>query len=260
MNGWKSVKWEGFYRHLDNSLAELPLVELPLVKLPPGRTGFATVINKETFILENTSPLPCLNIPAIKLYQADEIHDLWHMTEAEMGKIGLDPPFWAFPWAGGEALALYILENPETVRGKKVLDFASGSGLVGIAAKKAGASLVLANDIDAFACEAIRLNARLNHVSIEIDNNNLVKDGSHFQNSFDVILAGDVFYDKTMSETVISWLKLFDRSKTVIFVGDPARAYLPVEWMEAKTSFKLHVSKAIEDNSFKHVTIWQMKP
>ena len=215
-------------------------------------------MDKKTFILENTSPLACLNIPSIKLYQADEVHKLWHMTEAEMGKIDLPPPFWAFPWAGGEALALYILENPEIVRGKKVLDFASGSGLVGIAAKQAGALSVLSNDIDAFACEAIRLNARLNNVSVTIENDNLVNKGGALQNAFDVILAGDVFYDKIMSETVIDWFQHFDQSKTVILVGDPARAYLPVKLLERKATFKLRVSKAIEDNDCKQVTIWQI--
>ena len=216
-------------------------------------------MDKKTFILENTSPLPCLNIPSIKLYQADEVHKLWHMTEAEMGKIDLPPPFWAFPWAGGEALALYILKNPETVKGKKVLDFASGSGLVGIAAKQAGALSVVSNDIDAFSCEAIRLNARLNHVSLAIENDNLVNKGEALRNSFDVILAGDVFYDKIMSETVIDWLRHFDQSKTVTLVGDPARAYLPETFLERKATFKLRVSEAIEDKSPKDVTIWQIK-
>ena len=181
------------------------------------------------------------------------------MTEAEMGKIDLPPPYWAFPWAGGEALALYILENPETVKGKKVLDFASGSGLVGIAAKQAGALSVLSNDIDAFACEAIRLNARLNKVSVAIENDNLVNKGQTLKNAFDVILAGDVFYDKIMSETVIKWFQCFDRSKTAIFVGDPARAYLPEKLLERKATFNLRVSKAIEDKSSKDVTIWQVK-
>ena len=216
-------------------------------------------MDKKTFILENTSPLACLNITSIKLYQADEVHKLWHMTEAEMGKIDLPPPYWAFPWAGGEALALYILENPETVKGKKVLDFASGSGLVGIAAKQAGALSVLSNDIDAFACEAICLNARLNKVSVTTENDNLVNKGQTLKNAFDVILAGDVFYDKIMSETVIKWFQCFDRSKTAIFVGDPARAYLPEKLLERKATFNLRVSKAIEDKSSKDVTIWQVK-
>ncbi|WP_279088975.1 class I SAM-dependent methyltransferase [Bartonella apis] len=216
-------------------------------------------MDKKTFILENTSPLACLNIPSIKLYQADEVHKLWHMTEAEMGKIDLPPPYWAFPWAGGEALALYILENPEIVKGKKVLDFASGSGLVGIAAKQAGALSVLSNDIDAFACEAIQLNACLNNVSVTIENDNLVNKGEALQNAFDVILAGDVFYDKIMSETVIKWFQCFDRSRTAIFVGDPVRAYLPEKLLERKATFNLRVSKAIEDKSSKDVTIWQVK-
>lgn len=220
-------------------------------------------MNKKTFILENTSPLPCLNIPAIKLYQADEVHDLWHKTQAEMEEINLPPPFWAFPWAGGEALACYILKHPEIVRNKKVLDFAAGSGLVGIAAKKAGALSVLANDIDPFACEAILLNAHLNEVSIQIENGNLVDQNTtrqkYGQIPWDVILAGDVFYDKIMSETVLNWFRQIDTAKTTILTGDPGRTYLPEAFMEEKAAFRLVVSKAIEDSRFKNVKIWQIK-
>lgn len=220
-------------------------------------------MDKKAFILVNTSPLPCLNIPAIKLYQANEVHDLWHKTQAEMEKINLPPPFWAFPWAGGEALALYILKHPEIVRNKKVLDFAAGSGLVGIAAKKAGALSVLANDIDPFACEAILLNAHLNDVSIQIENGNLADHNGTWQKfgqePWDVILAGDVFYDKKMSETVLGWFRQFDTAKTTILTGDPERAYLPQEFMEKKAVFQLATSKAIEDCHFKNVTILQLK-
>lgn len=220
-------------------------------------------MDKKTFILANTSPLPCLNVPLIKLYQADEVHGLWHKTQAEMDKINLPPPFWAFPWPGGEALALYILKHPEIVRNKKVLDFAAGSGLVGIVAQKAGALSVLANDIDPFACEAILLNAHLNDVSIQIENGNLTDHNSIWQKSeqepWDVILAGDVFYDKMMSETVLGWFRQFDTGKTTILTGDPGRAYLPQEFVEEKAAFQLATSKAIEDSYFKNVTIWQLK-
>lgn len=208
---------------------------------------------QKTFILENTSPLPCLNLPSIQLYQADEVHSLWHKTQAQIDEIDLPPPFWAFSWAGGEALSLYILEHPEIVKGKNVLDFASGSGLVAIAAKKAGALSVLANDIDSFACEAIALNAALNHVSIAIENKNLVGKAG----SWDIVLAGDVFYDKTMSQDVVHWLPLLDKQKTTILVGDPGRAYFPHEFMKEKATLRLAVSKLIEEAEFKNVKICQ---
>lgn len=210
-------------------------------------------MSKKTFILENTSPLPCLNLPAIKLYQADEVHNLWHKTQAQMDAIDLPPPFWAFPWAGGEALSLYILDHPEIVNGKKVLDFASGSGLVAIAAKKAGALSVVANDIDPFACEAITLNAKLNDVSITVENNDLIGTNG----SWDIILAGDVFYDQTMSKNVICWFHLLNKRKTTIFAGDPGRAYVPHELMVEKATLPLAVSKIIEDTNSKNVKIWQ---
>lgn len=210
-------------------------------------------MDKKTFILANTSPLPCLNIPAIKLYQANEVHDLWHNTQTQMDEMDLPPPFWAFAWAGGEALSLYILQHPEIVKGKRVLDFASGSGLVGIAAKKAGALSVVANDIDPFACTAIALNAALNKVSLTIENDDLVgKNGS-----WDVILAGDVFYDKTMSRNLVAWFQLIDKRKTTILAGDPGRAYLPHEYVSEKSTLRLAVSKVIEETSFKDVKIWQ---
>ncbi len=165
----------------------------------------------------------------------------------------LPPPFWAFAWAGGEALSLYILQHPEIVTGKNVLDFASGPGLVGIAAKKAGALSVVANDIDPFACTAIALNAALNNVSLTIENDDLVgKNGS-----WDVILAGDVFYDKTMSRDSVAWFQLFDKRKTTILAGDPGRAYLPHAIASEKSVLRLAVSKVIEETSFKDVKIWQ---
>ena len=121
------------------------------------------------FILANTALMAPPHVPEIALHLADEAHDLWLRTEDELAEIGLPPPFWAFAWAGGQGLARYILDNPETVRGKRVLDFATGSGLVAIAAAKAGAASVTAADIDPSAAAAIGLNAVANAVEIAID-------------------------------------------------------------------------------------------
>jgi len=148
------------------------------------------------FILANTSLQAPPHVPEIRLHLADEAHDLWHKTEEELATIGLPPPFWAFAWAGGQGVARYILDHQETVKDKTVLDFASGSGLVAIAAMQAGASSVLASDIDPFALPAIEINASANGVSVLPSLDDLIgQDGG-----WDVILAGDVFYEKPLAE------------------------------------------------------------
>ncbi len=122
-------------------------------------------LDRAAFIRANTSVMPPPLVPELRLHLAHEAVPLWQKTEEELGELGLPPPFWAFAWAGGQALARYVLDQPDLVKGKRVVDLASGSGLVGIAAMKAGAASVLAADIDEFAAEAIRLNAELNGIS-----------------------------------------------------------------------------------------------
>src|SRR5436853_4814693 len=130
--------------------------------------------DKASFIRANTRLLAVPHAPEIRLYLADEATALWEKTEEELGEIGLPPPFWAFAWAGGQALARYILDHPEIVKGKRVLDFASGSGLVAIAAMKAGAASALAADLDPFAVTAAQLNAVANHVMLDVTGEDLV--------------------------------------------------------------------------------------
>lgn len=143
----------------------------------------------QSFVLANTSLQAPPHVPEIKLYLADEAHDLWHRTEEELATIGLPPPFWAFAWAGGQGVARYILDHSETVMNKTVLDFASGSGLVGIAAAMAGAANVVSCDIDPFARPAIALNAKANNVNVDT----LIDDLIGSDAGWDIVLAGDVF-------------------------------------------------------------------
>ena len=128
----------------------------------------------ERFILDNTALLNPPHVPEIRLHLADDANDLWQKTEEELAEIGLPPPFWAFAWAGGQGLARYVLDHPDSVRGKTVLDFASGSGLVAIAAVKAGAAHVLAADIDPFCAAAVGLNSRSNDVDVEFCGDDLI--------------------------------------------------------------------------------------
>ncbi|MGH6775481.1 class I SAM-dependent methyltransferase [Brucella tritici] len=204
------------------------------------------------FILANTSLQAPPHVPEIRLHLADEAHDLWHKTEEELATIGLPPPFWAFAWAGGQGVARYILDYPETVKDKTVLDFASGSGLVAIAAMRAGASSVLASDIDPFALPAIEINASANGVSVVLSLDDLIgKD-----DGWDVVLAGDVFYEKPLAGRLIPWFaKLAERGARIV-VGDPGRAYLPKDRLEQLAVYIVPVTRALEDAEVKRTTVW----
>jgi predicted nicotinamide N-methyase len=205
------------------------------------------------FILDNTAVMAPPHVPEIRLHLADEAHDLWLKTEEELEEIGLPPPFWAFAWAGGQGLARYILDNPETVSGKRVVDFASGSGLVAIAAAKAGAASVLAVDIDPWTGAAIELNSRLNNVTIGVSDNDVI--GSDLD--ADILLAGDVFYDKSFAERLLPWFEALTAKGIAVIVGDPGRAYCPRERMQALATYEVPVTRALEDAEVKKTTVWR---
>ena len=207
----------------------------------------------ERFILENTAPMAPSHVPEIVLHLADEAHDLWKRTEEELAEIGLPPPFWAFAWAGGQGLARYVLDHPETVRGKCVLDFASGSGLVAIAALKAGAKAAIAADIDPFCAAAIRLNATANGVETAFTD----KDRIGTDDGWDLVLAGDVFYEKPLADRLLPWFRSLKGRGADILVGDPGRAYLPKEGFERLAVYAVPVTRALEDAEVKRTTVWR---
>lgn len=207
----------------------------------------------ERFILENTAPMAPPHVPEIRLLLADEAHDLWHRTEEELAEIGLSPPFWAFAWAGGQGLARYVLDHRETVHGKRVLDFACGSGLVAIAAALASADDVTAADIDPFCASAVRLNARENGVTINFTADDLV--GS--DDGWDVVLAGDVFYDKPFADRLVPWLGALKARGAEVLVGDPGRAYLPKSGLDRLAVYEVPVTRALEDSEVKRTTVWR---
>jgi predicted nicotinamide N-methyase len=209
----------------------------------------------EVFIRANTSLLAPPHVPEIRLHLASEAHELWLKTEDELAEIGLPPPFWAFAWAGGQGLARYILDHPEEVRGRQVLDFASGSGLVGIAAKMAGALEVIAADIDPWAETAVRLNAAANSVSIGFCGDNLI--GRSLET--DIVLAGDVFYDRSFADALVPWLERLTADGIDVLVGDPGRAYLPKAQLEFCAVYQVPVTRALEDSEIKTTTVWRFK-
>jgi len=207
----------------------------------------------EDFIRANTALSAPPHVPEIALHLADEAHDLWQRTEEELEEIGLPPPFWAFAWAGGQGLARYVLDNPGIMAGKSVLDFATGSGLVAIAALKAGAARVLAADIDPFCRAAVALNARANDVSIPFTTDDLTgTDGD-----WDVLLAGDVFYDKVMTESLCPWFASLAAAGTAVLVGDPGRSYLPRDRLSELARYEVPVTRALEDAEVKRTTVWR---
>lgn len=206
------------------------------------------------FIQKETRFLPVPHAPEISLHLADEAVDLWKRTEDELAEMGLPPPFWAFAWAGGQALARYILDHPELVRGKSILDFASGSGLVGIAALKAGAASVEATDIDAFAIAAITLNATSNGVSINAHH----ADWIGREGSWDVICAGDVCYERDMAERVTDWLFTCARNGALVLIGDPGRSYLPRARLRELADYHVPVTRALEDAEIKRTKVWTL--
>lgn len=207
----------------------------------------------ESFIRANTSLMGPPHVPEIRLHLASEAHELWLKTEEELEEIGLPPPFWAFAWAGGQGLARYILDHPDMVAGRSVLDFASGSGLVAIAAKRAGARHVLAVDIDPWAGTAVRLNAAENDVDLDFVNDDIIGHDV----AADVILAGDVFYDQDFAASLVPWLRRLAGEGKQVLVGDPGRAYLPKDRLEAKATYQVPVTRALEDSEVKKTTVWR---
>lgn len=209
----------------------------------------------QAFVRANTQALAVPSLPEIKLYQADEVTPLWLMTEAELAINNLSPPFWAFAWAGGQALSLYLQNTPQVVAGKRVFDLACGSGLVGIAAAKAGASHVTANDIDPFAGAAVTLNADLNGVEITFDGTDRL---SGSLPDVDVILAGDICYERTMSEAMLTFLRrAFDKGIEV-YIGDPHRSYFPKSGLDRVAQYTVLTPADIEDTSEKPASVWKM--
>lgn len=210
---------------------------------------------RRAFILANTALLPVPHVPEIRLHVADEAMALWQKTEDELAEIGLPPPFWAFAWAGGQALARYVLDHADVVRGKRVLDFASGSGLVGIAALKAGATSALGADIDPFASEAIGVNAHTNGVEMAATTNDLIGQAGDWE----VILAGDICYEQALAARVIAWLTAEQTRGMSVLIGDPGRAYLPKDRLECLAEYRVKTVGALEDNEIKKTSVWRFK-
>jgi len=215
----------------------------------------APIQDPTAFILKETQVKPVPHAEEILLHVADEAMDLWKKTEDELGELGLAPPFWAFAWAGGQGLARYILDNPDLVAGKRIVDFACGSGLVGIAAMKAGAGSCHAVDIDPFALEATRLNAELNKVTLSAETADITETAVP---DADLVICGDVFYDRHMADKVLGFLDRLQTAGIDVLVGDPGRSYLPQDRLQELATYQVPVVGALEDNEIKRTRVFRL--
>jgi predicted nicotinamide N-methyase len=208
------------------------------------------------FIAENTRLQRPPHTPEIQLHLADEITPIWRLTEEALEEIGLPPPFWAFAWAGGQALARYLLDHPEIVRGKRVLDFASGSGIVGVAAMLAGAAQATCADVDTFCGAALALNAEANGVALSYTNEDLLDAPPPAW--AEVILAGDICYEKPLAERVMAWLQAGRAAGASVLIGDPGRTYFPKTGLTKLAEYEVPTTRELEDMAVKRTAVWAL--
>ena len=214
------------------------------------------VVDPTAFILAQTAIAAPPLVPEIRLHLATEITPIWEATEATLTAMNLPPPYWAFAWAGGQALTRFLIDHPDWVQGKRVLDFAAGSGLSAIGAAKAGAALTQAAEIDDFAIAAIALNARINNVAIDLVREDLI--GA--ETRWDVVLAGDVCYERPMAERVIAWFRALAGRGVAILMGDPGRAYLPQSGLLELARYQVPTSLELEDRTQRETIVWRLMP
>ena len=199
-------------------------------------------LDLERFVRERTIVAPVPLVPEVVIHQATELTPLWRATARALE--GWDPsPFWAFPWAGGQALARFVLDRPALVRGKAVFDFASGSGLCAIAALRAGAARAVAADLDPFCAAAIHLNASLNGVAVEFRAGDAI--GAALD-GFDVVLAGDVYYERALAEGAHAWFRSAATRGVLVLAGDPGRIYSQLEGVLDRAVYDVPTTPEIE--------------
>lgn len=216
-------------------------------------------IDPAEFVCANATPAPPSLLPELRLRLATEVTPLWHATEESLRQNNLPPPYWAFAWPGGQALARLLLDRPDIVRGRRVLDFAAGSGVVGVAAALAGAERVVCAEIDRFAAAAIALNAELNGVTVEVADYDLMGrplDGPLA--GIDIVLAGDVCYERPMAERAITWFRLLAAQGVEVLLGDPGRAYLPKTGLTQAARYDVPTSLDLEDREIRPTTVWRV--
>ena len=217
-----------------------------------------TIADPASFIRANTEIAPPPLVPEIRLHLASEVTPLWHATEATLEQDGLPPPYWAFAWPGGQALARYLLDRPEEVRGKRVWDIGAGGGLTAIAALRAGAASAIAFEIDPFARAAIALNGRLNGVAPEIGPGDVL--ATPYRGGADLMLIGDMCYERPLAERLLAWLDAASLTfaDLAVLLADPGRAYLPKAGLEFVTQYDVPTSLDLEDRTIRTPAIYRL--
>ena len=204
------------------------------------------------FVRKHTHPQPVPDVPGLRLYMGSDVMALCALTGSELGRADPDLPYWAFPWAGGLAVARHLVEHPREVAGRRVLDVAAGSGLCGFVAARAGALRVVANDIDPLAEAAVWLNARANRLDVGFVGRDL---SGEQPAEVDVILAGDVCYQPAMAASLLPWLAAAAASGIRVLLGDPGRAYLPAG-LERLATYRVTTSRELESAATKDVGVY----
>lgn len=212
------------------------------------------MLDKTEFIRANTALVSPPLVPEIKLHLATEVVPLWQLTEEELAAQGIPPPYWAFAWAGGQALSRYVLDHPEIVSGKSVLDFGSGSGLVAIAASKAGAERVMAADIDDLAQATIKLNAAANGAIVGTTTADLINSDGNWR----IILVGDMCYERPLAERLLAWLSGRARHGARVLLGDPGRSYFPKDGVQKLETYRVQTMRDLEDREIRETSVYEL--
>jgi len=221
-----------------------------MTRLPPDPEGF---------IRRNTALEAPVMVPEFRLWLATEYVPIWQATEAWMEEQNIDPPYWAFCWPGGQAIARYLLDNAELVRGKRVIDFAAGSGISSMAAARAGARSIVANDIDALSLVAARLNAAANGLSIATSCEDWLA-GTAGEPESDIVIAGDVCYERQMSEQALAWLRGHADRGRLVLLGDPGRNYFTAQGLEERARYDIPTSLQLENRGMRETVVWRVLP
>jgi predicted nicotinamide N-methyase len=213
----------------------------------------------EGFIRRNTALEAPAMVPEFKLWLASEYVPIWQATEAWLEEQNVDPPYWAFCWPGGQAIARYLLDHPDLVRGKRVIDFAAGSGVSSMAAARAGASSVTANDIDSLSLVAARLNAAANGLTIDISSEDWLA-GKPGDPEAEIVIAGDVCYEREMSQQAIEWLRSHANRGRLVLLGDPGRNYFTAQGLEERARYDIPTSLQLENRGMRETVVWRVLP
>jgi predicted nicotinamide N-methyase len=242
-----------------------------------GRMKIDVTHTRAGFVLANTRPQAVEGLEGLVLLLTDELQPLWRATETELRQQGVEPPFWAFAWLGGQAVSRWVVENPQAVAGRTVLDFGCGCGMSGIVALRAGARVTVGVDIDEVACVAAALNSQLNEVALQVVREDLVgrcdlrwpAQGEEVESLLaphrevrlpDVILAGDVFYDAQMAARVLPWLQSLANLGVLVVLGDPGRKYLQTAQMQLLAEYRLRTTTEIEREEYMVAAVWRLMP